>query len=120
MVGQILEGGWLMEFRTINAVTTELTASLDFTGKLKSLCALNDLRNGLVWINGGNCRMVPREQIAELFRTASLAKQLEAETDTKKGQPLQHRIYWDDCPEVPADGESRLAGYRPGDFGPFG
>ena len=92
-----------MEFRTINVVVTELTASLNFTDNLMALYTLHDLKNGLVWINGGNCRMVLREQISELFRTASLFKQLDDELEIKKGQPLQHRIYWDDCPVIPAD-----------------
>jgi hypothetical protein len=92
-----------MEFRTINVVVTELTVSLNFTDQLHALETLHDLRNGLVWINGGNCRMVLREQITELFRTANLSKRLDDELDVKKGQPLQHRIYWDDCPEIPAD-----------------
>jgi hypothetical protein len=47
--------------------------------------------------------MVLRETISELFRTATLFKQLLDETDIKKGPPPQHRIYWDDCPEIPYD-----------------
>jgi hypothetical protein len=92
-----------MEFRTINVVVTELTASLNFTDDVRALHTLHDLGNGLVWINGGNCRMVLRETISELFRTATLFKQLLDETDIKKGPPPQHRIYWDDCPEIPSD-----------------
>jgi hypothetical protein len=92
-----------MDFRTLNAVVTELTYSLDFTEMRSTLFKLHDLKTGLIWINGGNCRLVPAAMIGELFRTANLFKQLEDETETKKGQPLQHRIYWDDCPEVPSD-----------------
>jgi hypothetical protein len=103
MAGQIFDGGWLMEFRTINVVVTELTVSLNFTDKINVLNTLHDLKNGLIWINGGNCRMVLREQIGEMHRTAHLFKQLMDETDVKKGPPPQHRIYWDDCPEIPSD-----------------
>jgi hypothetical protein len=58
---------------------------------------------GVIWINGGNCRAVLADQFKELLRTADLYEQLEEETEIKKGQPLQHKIYWDDCPELPSD-----------------
>jgi hypothetical protein len=93
-----------MDFRTINVVMTELTASLNFTDKLSTLCCLSDIvYNGIIWINGGNCRLVAADQLKELFRTATLLEQIEDETEIKKGQPPQHRIYWDDCPALPSD-----------------
>jgi hypothetical protein len=92
-----------MHFRTLNVVVTELTISLNFTEMIPTLFKLHDLNTGLIWINGGNCRIVTADMIGELFRTANLFKQLDDETEIKKGQPLQHRIHWDDCPEVPSD-----------------
>ena len=92
-----------MKVYQINMIVTELTASLNFTNILSRLRFLTELYEDVVWANGGNCRLVTAHQLRELRRTAELLKRLEDETDTKKGQPPQHRIYWDDCPALPSD-----------------
>jgi hypothetical protein len=91
-----------MYFSKINVVITELTASLNFTDELDALRNLSGML-GIIWINGGNCRAILADQFNELLRTATLFTQLEDETEIKKGQPPQHRIYWDDCPKIPSD-----------------
>jgi hypothetical protein len=100
---RFLAGGWLMELEFISMVTTERTVSLDFTNDLACLSALCKDGHGFVWCNNGNCRVIRISQLKELDRTATLFVQLDGETEIKKGQPLQHKIYWDDCPELPSD-----------------
>ena len=92
-----------MQLELISMLTTTLTATIDFTDDLACLSALCKSGCDVIWCNGGNCRIIKISQFTELDRTATLFVQLEGETEVKKGQPLQHRIYWDDCPEVPAD-----------------
>lgn len=92
-----------MNLSTVYVVATELTISLNFTDDLETLSSLVALQNNIIWCNGGNSRVIKISQIEELLRTATLFTQLDNETETKKGQPLQHRIYWDDCPEGQPD-----------------
>ncbi len=104
-----------MEFRTLNIVVTELVTSLNFTHILCTLHALSDTGKNIIWANGGNCRVVTVNQVSELQRTAKLFALLEGETDVKKGQPLQHKIYWDDCPELPSDLSQLIHSYKTDD-----
>jgi hypothetical protein len=92
-----------MEFDTIPFLRTELTVSIDFTDDMLGLSKLSKSFCNAIWCNGGNCRTVTLAQFKELHRTATLLKLAEDETEIKKGQPPQHRIYWDDCPALPSD-----------------
>jgi hypothetical protein len=92
-----------MKFELISILTTELSTGIDFSGELVCLSALCKAGDDIVWCNGGNCKVIKLSQFKELDRTATLFVQLEGETEIRKGQPLQHKIYWDDCPALPSD-----------------
>jgi len=91
------------KFNTIAILTTELKASYDFTNELLNLFKLIGMGKDIVWCNGGNCRLMCLDALVELHRSAKVLAELDSELGIKKGPPPQHRIYWDDCPEVPAD-----------------
>jgi hypothetical protein len=92
-----------MKLTKIFILTTELTASIDFTDELIWLRYLASMEQCVIWCNGGNCKRITADSLDELLRVVELLQQVDDETEIKKGQPPQHRIYWDDCPALPSD-----------------